>query len=59
MMNGNGVLYEDLAHARPRPPIAPPSIEVRKAKSLHYVPNNIPTEHTKNAMIIALSQWNT
>lgn len=30
MMNGNGVLYEDLAHARPRPPIAPPSIEVRK-----------------------------
>jgi hypothetical protein len=28
MMNGNGVLYEDLAHARPRPPIAPPSIEM-------------------------------
>ena len=26
--NGNGVLYEDLAHARPRPPMAPPSIEV-------------------------------
>lgn len=26
--NGTGVLYEDLAHARPRPPMAPPSIEV-------------------------------
>jgi hypothetical protein len=28
MMNGNGLLYEDLAHARPRPPMAPPSIEM-------------------------------
>lgn len=28
MMNGNGVLYEDLTHARPRLPMAPPSIEV-------------------------------
>lgn len=26
--NGNGLLYEDLSHARPRPPIATPSIEV-------------------------------
>jgi len=26
--NNNPLLYEDLAHARPRPPIATPSIEV-------------------------------
>jgi hypothetical protein len=28
MIGGNGLLYEDLTHARPRPPIATPSIEV-------------------------------